>query len=125
MSNQGAGDLAEYLEGELGDDLRSVIRYDRDGYEIVHAREDVERAYSGDDVRRIVRDLEIESIGTELQEHLYVHGDLACTIRCFDGGIEYHFIESEGVGVAVAVEPAAMIAQRAFLAECMDRAGIH
>jgi len=124
MTAEGAERLAGYLREELGDDLRSVVWYDRDGYDVVHVREDVDREYSADEVHRVVRDLEIESIGKELQENLYTHGDLTCTIRCFDGGIELHFIEDEGVGVAVALEPAAMIAHRTFLAECMERAGI-
>lgn len=124
MAPAGAKALADYLEGELGDDLRSVVRYDRDDHEVVYVREDIERQYSADDVRRVVRDLELESIGKELQEELYVHGDLTCTVRCFEGGVELHFVEAEGVGVAVALEPAAMVSQKTFLAECMERAGI-
>jgi len=116
--------LTEYLLAEVGDDLRSVVTYDRDDYDVAYARDDVRAKYSQRRIEKVVRDLEVESLSREIQEDLYVHGDLEATVRCFDGGIEMHFIAGQGEGVAVAVEPETFVAQRSFFGRCLETAGL-
>mgnify|MGYP000574978612 CR=1 FL=1 len=125
--------LAEFLRTELGDSLRSVIHYSIDvdergepklDHDLVYVREDVDAAYTDEELQDVVRDLGLESFGKEFQERLYNHGALDSIIRCFEGAIEMHFIVGEGEGVAVAMEPETFVAERTFVGRCMEVAGL-
>lgn len=120
----GSRALARFLDERLGENLRSVVHYEDDGREIIHARDDVFEQYSADEVDHVFQDLGIESLEKPIQEDLYVHGDLNCVIRMFDEAVEMHFILAPGEGIAVAVEPAAFITQSTFISECLKFAGL-
>jgi hypothetical protein len=116
--------FTDHLCDRLGDDLRSVGWYTDDEYEVVYARDDVIDQYSDEDVAEVFRDLGIESLEKGMLEEMYEHGRLNCTIRCFEGAIEMHFVANRGEGLAVALEPAAFVAHETFIGECMRLAGI-
>ncbi|WP_135302210.1 DUF7522 family protein [Haloarcula amylovorans] len=115
--------VASYLESEVGDELRSVIYYAEDTFEVVYAREDVRSQYTDRDLEKVRQELGITSFGKPAMEDLYVHGDLKCTVHCFEEAIELQFVASDTEGVAVALDPAAFVAQRAFIVRCMEEAG--
>ncbi|MBX0293520.1 DUF7522 family protein [Haloarcula nitratireducens] len=115
--------VASYLEREVGDELRSVIYYAEDTFEVVYARADVRSQYTDRDLEKVRQELGITSFGKPAMEDLYVHGDLKCTVHCFENAIEMQFVASDAEGIAVALDPAAFVAQRTFVARCMEEAG--
>lgn len=112
--------LAGFLRERVGDHLRSVVHYTAGDHEVVYARDDVLAQYSREEVAAVVDELGIESAERPIKEGLYVHGDLDCTIRCFQRGIEMHFIVEDGEGVAVSLDPEAFVAQGTFVGRCLE-----
>ncbi|WP_276271027.1 DUF7522 family protein [Haloarcula litorea] len=115
--------VAEFLEAEVGDALRSVIYYAEDTFEVVYARGDVREQYDDEDLERVRQELGVTSFGKPAMEELYVHGELRCTVHCFEDAIEMQFVASDTEGIAVALDPAAFVTQRTFIARCMAEAG--
>lgn len=123
MTPPHATDLVEFLQDTVEDALRSVIHYHEDGHEVVYVREDIAPQYSDEEITDIVQDLGIEAFGKSMQEKFYVHGDLHCTVRCFEDAIEMNFLANQREGIAVALDAEAFAANRTFIGKCMDIAG--
>ena len=68
--------LVRALRDEVDDTLRSVAVYDEEGYEIEYMREDVEGAYSTDEIEEVYDDLVIQGLSREFLEQLFHAGDL-------------------------------------------------
>ena len=117
-----ANRLAQFVENHLGEQLRSIVWYDQGDFEILYGREDVMDEYTSEEVDDVVDELALEARETAIKESLYTHGSLACTVRCFEGGIEMHFIVGEGEGVAVGLDPAAFVTHDTFLGRCLEEA---
>ncbi|WP_132058411.1 hypothetical protein [Halorussus amylolyticus] len=115
--------LTDFLENRAGDHLRSVLQYDSDDKTVVHVRDDVADEYSDDDVAAVMQDLRLEAIEKSHQESLYDHGELNCTVRCFDDAIELHFPREEAKGTVVALDADVLEAEAALVGECMDALG--
>lgn len=115
--------LTTFLVDELDDDLRSVIHFAEDTFDLIHVRDDVRERYSDDDLEEVRQDLTFGSLAKPALEDVYVHGDLYCTVRCFENAIEMLFLQSDTEGIAVALEPAAFVAQRSFVGKCLEEAG--
>lgn len=116
-------ELTTFLKDKVNDELRSVIYYDEDTFELVYVRDDVRSQYSDEDLERIHQDLGLTSVGKPFLEDLYVHGELECSVHCFENAIEMHFIASETEGIAVALEPAAFLSHRTFVGQCLEKIG--
>lgn len=112
--------LTEFLSERVGDHLRSVIRYDEDGADLVYARDDVAADYSDAELERVFRDVRLESVGKPHQEDLYDHGRLNCTVRCFEDGVEIHFARDETSGTAVSLDPEVFVAHNTFVGKCIE-----
>lgn len=119
MSQETSLRLADHLQNRAGDRLRSVIRYDRDDYEILYIREDVEEQYTEEEIDEVVNELFSENFFRSKQEELYEHGLLNCTVRCFSHGVEMHFPHDDPAGTAVALEPQALEDFYSFIGDCM------
>ena len=120
MSREAAEELVEFLRTRVGDHLRSVIRYDRNGGEVVHIRDDVRKRYSPKELADVIDDNRLEAIEKYHQESLYDHGALDCTVRCFDDAVEMHFVESETEGTAVALDAEAFAVHGTFVGRCRE-----
>ncbi|MFW5929553.1 MAG: hypothetical protein ACOCT0_03950, partial [Halobacteriota archaeon] len=57
--------LVSYLESEVGDALRAVGRYDRDGYEVLYIRRDVAEEYDADDIEQIHHEMILKGLGNQ------------------------------------------------------------
>ena len=115
--------VATFLEQEVGDELRSVIYYDETTFDLVYVRDDVRDQYSERDLERIRQELGVASFGKPMLEDLYVHGDLQCTVKCFEEAIEMHFLASDTEGIAVGLDSAAFVTHRTFIGRCLEEAG--
>ncbi|WP_135852803.1 DUF7522 family protein [Halorussus salinus] len=114
--------LADFLQRQVGDGLRSVIYHDRDEYEVVFVREDVDD-YDGE-IDAIVTDLWADSHEQAIREDIRGHGALNCTVWVFDEAIEMHFVADERKGVAVALDTETFLAQSSFIRQCLGIAGL-
>ena len=115
--------VATFLEQEVGDELRSVIYYDETTFDLVYVRDDVREQYSERDLERVRQELGVASFGKPALEDLYVHGDLQCTVQCFQEAIEIHFLASDTESIAVGLDPAAFVTHRTFIGRCLEEAG--
>ena len=115
--------LADFLRAQVGDGLRSVIYHDRDEYEVVFVREDVDD-YDGAEIDDIVTDLWADSHEQAIREDIRRHGALNCTVWVFDDAIEMHFVADERQGVAVALDTQTFLAQSSFIRQCLGIAGL-
>lgn len=115
--------VATFLQQEVGDELRSVIYYDKETFDLVYVRDDVREQYSERDLERVRQELGVASFGKPALEDLYVHGDLKCTVQCFEEAIEMHFLASDTEGIAVGLDPAAFATHRTFIGSCLAEAG--
>lgn len=123
MAQRDPDQLTEFLQAEVGDELRSVIHYDENTFELVYARDDVAEQYTESDLENVRQDLGVASFGKPVLEDLYVHGDLQCTVHCFENAIEMMFLVSETEGIAVGLDPAAFVTHRTFIGRCLEEAG--
>jgi hypothetical protein len=115
--------LADFLREQVGDGLRSVIYHDRDEYEVVFVRDDVEE-YEDAEIDDIVADLWADSHEQAIREDLRGHGSLNCSLWVFDEAIEMHFVADERRGIAVALDTETFPAQSSFVRRCLGIAGL-
>ncbi|AGB16383.1 hypothetical protein Halru_1784 [Halovivax ruber XH-70] len=104
MSDRRVDELYAVVTDRFGDGLRSVAAYGEDGIEIRYMRDDVESLYDAEDHGRVFRTLRLEAMDRPTQESLFVHDELRCTYRVFDGATEMNVATSETAGVLVSVD---------------------
>lgn len=114
------GNLVGFLRDRAGEHLRGVVRYDRDSHELLYRRRDVGRAFSDDDLARVVDDLRRGSADPHRLDGMNARGELCCTVRVFDAAVELHFPHAPDAGTVVALEPKAATRLRAFVDDCID-----
>lgn len=115
--------IATTLSKRFGDDLRSVGYYDDDGAEIEYMRDDVEANYENGDVDRVFRGAKLEALDQSHQESMYAHGDLQCTVRCFEEATELHFVQHQTKGFVVAIDAGKLTELRKTVEDCLDAIG--
>jgi hypothetical protein len=116
--------LVTFLRDRVGENLRSVVYYDGEEYDVAYLQEDVREQYSADEMEEVVEDLGFEALTKPMQEELYVHGSLNCTVKCFEDAIEMNFPFSEREGVAVSLSGEAFVTQQTFIGKCMETVGV-
>lgn len=69
-------------------------------------REDVADQYSRADLADIAKEARFESIEAPMYEGMYssAHGDLRCQVKWYDHVVELNFAQTEGSGIAFALE---------------------
>ena len=97
--------------------LRVVATYDRDGYDLVYAREDV-RERTADRAPGIHQDLILEGIGTAHLEDLFDAGAIQCSMHRFEEVTAFHFVSGEYTGLFVSVDPEADVPLATFADRC-------
>lgn len=112
--------LVDFLRDRAGAYLRAVVRYDRDSRELLYCRRDVRRAFSDDDLDRVVEAVRHESADSLRPDGEDARGDLRCTVRVFDDTVELHFPHAPDSGTVVALEPAAATRLHTFVDDCLD-----
>lgn len=120
MGKTTATEIHEVFADRFESDLRSVGYYDDGESEFVFIRDDVESTYDSTDRGNILRDIRLEAIDSENQESMYAHGDLLCTVRCFNDATELHTVVSETTGFVVAVDAGAITDLRETIEICQD-----
>lgn len=122
MSSQVASRLKGFFEERVNEELRSIIRYDKDDLEVEYIREDVAAQYSEDELEKAIDESRLESLHAPLYEHTFSkdHGDLQCMVTCFENVIEMNFAIEDGVGAAVAIDAEAMDESHGVVSEARN-----
>lgn len=106
MAVQMASRLETYFEERTNDALRSIIKYDHEGVDIVYLRDDVADQYSEEEILDAVDESRMQSLSAPLHEEAFSenHGDLECMVNVFEHVVEMNFTLDDGVGAAVALD---------------------
>ncbi|MFB6120078.1 MAG: hypothetical protein ABEJ68_03060 [Halobacteriaceae archaeon] len=109
--------LVDDLHAMTDGGLRAVATYDRDGYDLVYARDGLE-AHIADRAPAIHRNLILEGIGTAHLEDLFRAGDLHCSMHRFEEVTAFHFVAGEYTGLFVSVDSGADVPLATFSDRC-------
>ena len=116
--------LLRELRAAIGDALRVVATYDRNGYDPVYVRENVaDRVNERADA--VHEELVLQGIGQEYLEDLFGAGDLQCSMHRFDELTAFHFAAAEHTGLFISLDSGADISLASFAEACkrhMDEA---
>lgn len=96
--------LIELLKGEMNGRLRAVGRYDKDEYEVLFARDDVESEYSTKDMEKIHHEMVLKGLGNQRVESLFNNDKLDCSIYQFRDTVRLHFVHQDYRGYYVSFD---------------------
>ena len=120
MPGEEVDELVDALRDELGDTLRVVAEYTKDGYDARYVREDVQKrvATYADDVHT---DLVLQGVGRERLEDLF-GDDLTCSMHRFEETTTFHFVDDNDYeGLFVSVDSDADVPLATFTDVCQRR----
>lgn len=109
--------LLDALRREAGHALRVVATYDREGYEAVYVRDDVETRLS-ERAEAVHEDLVLRGIGRDHLEDLFGAGDLQCSMHRFEELTAFHFPAAAYTGLFVSVDSDAEVELATFAGTC-------
>lgn len=101
-------ELLDALQNIVGRNLRVVATYDREGYDIVYTRGEIDervKAYAD----AVHNELVLQGIGRDHLEDLFVAGDLHCSMHRFDELTAFHFVQEEYTGLFVSIDSDASV----------------
>lgn len=105
--------LLDALQDLMGNNLRVVASYDREGYDIVYTRGVLDERV--DAYAEAVHDeLVLQGIGRDHLEDLFVAGDLHCSMHRFDEMTAVHFPQEEYTGLFVSFDSDANVGLNEF-----------
>jgi hypothetical protein len=113
----GENALVRELQELAGDSLRVVATYDRKGYDVRYAREDVESRL-GNIAEDVHQDLVLEGLSRVHLEELFDAGDLRCSMHRFEEVTAFHFPEAEYQGLFVSIDSQADVPLASFTDTC-------
>jgi hypothetical protein len=96
--------LVDLLRDEVGDELRAVGRYDKEGYDVLYIREDVAAEFSQEDVEEIHHEMVLKGLGNQHIESLFNDEVLDCSIYQFEDSVRLHFVEDDYLGYYVSFD---------------------
>jgi hypothetical protein len=119
MATRMATRLQEFFEQRTNGNLRSIVKYEEESYEIVHLRDDVVEQYTTDEIESAIDESRMESLTAPIYEDTFSedHGQLTCLVQCFENVIEMNFVLEDGLGAAVALDAEAMADAHGLVAE--------
>lgn len=110
--------LVSVLKEEVGDDLRSVIRYEEDDYEIAFIREDVDTIYEPAEINEVVDDLRLQGWGQSYLDGVFNAGNLRCSAFAFEDAMVLLFGQDGFEGALVTYEMGAGVDLDTFIDIC-------
>ncbi|WP_232703552.1 hypothetical protein [Halobacterium wangiae] len=122
MAVQMASRLEEFFEEQTSGALRSIVKYDHEGMDIVYLRNDVAEQYSEAELLDAIDESRMQSLSTSLYERAYSegHGELECIVNCFENVVEMNFALEDGIGAAVALDVEALDDDDGLVSEARD-----
>lgn len=111
--------LETFFERETDGNLRSIVKYEGESFDVVYLRDDVAEKYTESELETAVDDSRLESLTAPIyRETLSAdHGELVCLVKCFENVIEMNFVLEDGRGAVVALDAEAMTGAHGLVAE--------
>ena len=111
-------ELVEFLREEVGGSLRAVGRYDKEGYKVLYAREDVVDEFSQEDLEKIHHEMVLKGLGNQHIESLFNDEELECSIYQFENIVRLHFVKEDYRGYYVSFDYAGDLNPSKIVDEC-------
>lgn len=109
----GDGDLVDYLETQVGSDLRCVVEYDETGWDVVRSRGTVRR----EEFERVIEEMKLRVRIADGESEVAPRS----AVSCHETISVVHVLEADSRNVAVVVDGDATPQIRAFAGSCRDR----
>ena len=113
----GEDPLVADLQKLVGDSLRVVAEYDRDGYDVQYVRDDVDDRLQ-ERADAVHQNLVLEDISRDHLEDLFGAGGLRSTMHRFEDVTVFHFAEAEYCGLFVSIDSDADLSPASFTDAC-------
>lgn len=122
MSQELVTRLEAYFHRETNDELRSIVTYGREGFDLVYLRDDVADEYTEAELEQAVDDARLESLTAPVYEETFAgdHGDLTCLVKWFETVVELNFVLDDGIGAAVGLDADALESSGSLVAEARE-----
>lgn len=110
MATRMATRLEDFFKQRTDDNLRSIVKYERDSYDVVFLRDDVSEEYTTRELESAIDASRMDSLSSPIYENTFSedHGELTCLVQCFEEVAEMNFVLEDGTGAAVALDVEAM-----------------
>jgi hypothetical protein len=113
-------ELVEFLREEVGSNLRAVGKYDKEGYDVLYAREDVVDEFSQEDIQKIHHEMVLKGLGNQHIESLFNDEELECSIYQFESIVRLHFVKEDYRGYYVSFDYSGGTNPSRIVDECKD-----
>ena len=113
--------LLDLLKDEVGDKLRAVGRYDKEGYDALYIRDDVAAEFTQEDIEEIHHDMVLKGLGNQHIESLFNDEELECSIYQFEDSVRLHFVNNDYLGYYVSFDYDGEVNPSRIVDECKDR----
>jgi len=113
-------ELVEFLRSEVGDSLRAVGKYDREGYRVLYARDDVVDEFSQEDIEKIHHEMVLKGLGNQHIESLFNDEELECSIYQFENIVRLHFVKEDYLGHYVSFDYSGEINPSRIVDRCKE-----
>ncbi|WP_435101232.1 hypothetical protein [Halarchaeum sp. P4] len=100
--------------------VRTIAEYDRDDYEVLYVREDVEPRIDAI-ADQVHEELIIQELGRAHLEQMFGAGDLHCSMHRFDEVTAFHYIQDGFSGLFVSVDSDADLPLASFADTCRQQ----
>lgn len=119
MALKMASRLEAFFEEAVGDNLRSIVKYEPGKAEIVYMRDDVAKKYSDKGIANVIDDARMDAFAAPIYENNFSddHGDLTCLVQCFENAVEMNFVLDKMAGAAVGLDIEALEETHGLVAE--------
>ena len=117
-----ASRLEDFFEQRTDGNLRSIVKYEPDSYDIIFLRDDVADQYTEEEIEDAIDDARMDSLTAPIYDDTFSedHGELTCLVQCFEHVIEMNFVLEDGVGATVALDEEAMVEAHGLVAEARE-----
>lgn len=111
--------LTPYLKRTAGENLRGVVYYEEDEYEIRFIRDDIRTKRLESEVDKMIDRLRRETRSRE--RRAFPFGDINGSVRSFDDALVMHFPETQGRGIVVTLDCEVARQLNTFMGSCLKR----
>ena len=120
-SQSDAGAFVSFLRRTARTSLRAVVRYDADGFEVLHVRDDVETRYEPVEVADAVeRHRTAEAVERRHETGLRA-GEHGATVRVYEEAVVVHIPRNDGTyGAVVSLDVEAAANCVSFVRSCLS-----
>lgn len=119
MTGRDDAELIPYLKDTAGENLRGVVWYEGNEYDIRFIRDDLRTQRLKSEVDKMIDRLRRESRADE--RRAFPFGEVNATVRSFEEAMVMHFPSTQDRGTVVTFEPEIARQLNTFVGSCLER----